>query len=179
MDTFRDVSLRARLYYEKTGKAGITEEDVIWFRHIMNAEIFKIGTLQFQPFEMLYLDEETLGESYMAFIEKPLAAGMPVLNIHIQRGADLRPEAVEASLAGAVDFFGKQTFLCYSWLLYPPMTACLAENSRIRRFAERFQIIGTCEDSEQARENLNRASSMQKMEEDLLGFACGVIPVDP
>lgn len=40
-DTFRDVSLRANLYYEKNGKVGISKEDVIWFRHIMNAVIFK------------------------------------------------------------------------------------------------------------------------------------------
>ena len=54
-DTFRDVSLRAKLYYKKTGKVGISKEDVIWFRHIMNVVIFKIGALQFQPFEMIYL----------------------------------------------------------------------------------------------------------------------------
>ena len=64
-DTFRDVSLRAKLYYKKTGKVGISKEDVIWFRHIMNVVIFKIGVLQFQPFEMIYLDEETIGEPYI------------------------------------------------------------------------------------------------------------------
>ena len=31
-DTFRDVSLRANLYYNKHGKAGISKEDVVWFR---------------------------------------------------------------------------------------------------------------------------------------------------
>lgn len=31
-DTFRDVSLRAKLYYDRTGKIGISKEDVIWFR---------------------------------------------------------------------------------------------------------------------------------------------------
>ena len=39
-DTFGDVSLRAALYYKKAGKAGISKEDVIWFRHIMNVAIF-------------------------------------------------------------------------------------------------------------------------------------------
>ena len=64
-DTFGDVSLRAALYYKKTGKTGISKEDVIWFRHIMSVAIFKIGSLQFQPFKMIYLDEETIGEPYM------------------------------------------------------------------------------------------------------------------
>ena len=33
----------------------------------LNVVIFKIGSLQFQPFEMIYLDEETIGEPYMTF----------------------------------------------------------------------------------------------------------------
>lgn len=52
-DTFGDISLRAALYYKKAGKAGISKEDVIWFRHIMNVAIFKVGSLQFQPFKMI------------------------------------------------------------------------------------------------------------------------------
>ena len=44
LNTFRDVSLRANLYFEKTKKAGISEADVIWLRHLMNVNIFKIGS---------------------------------------------------------------------------------------------------------------------------------------
>ena len=57
-ETFKDVSLRAGLYRDKNCEAGLSEDDVIWFRHIMNAGIFKFGALQFQPLEMIYLDEE-------------------------------------------------------------------------------------------------------------------------
>lgn len=178
-DTFRDVSLRARLFWEKTGAAGLSEEDVIWFRHIINVGIFKIGALQYQPFEMLYLDEEGIGEPYMNFSQKPLAAGESVVNIHIQRGADLHPEAVAASLTSARSFFGEgQSFLCYSWLLYPPMVERLPKTSNIRQFAERFTIVGTCGDSEQARENLDRDSSLYGMineDPNWFGFACGMI----
>ena len=74
-DTFRDVSLRAKLYFEDKGKVGLSKDDVIWFRHIMNIAIFKIGALQFQPFEMIYLDEATIGEAYMVFSEDPEAIG--------------------------------------------------------------------------------------------------------
>ena len=107
-DTFGDVSLRAALYYKKAGKAGISKEDVIWFRHIMNVAIFKVGSLQFQPFKMIYLDEETIGEPYMSFTaeqKKALPAGSPVLNCHIQQGADLRPESVNLSFKMAKEFF--------------------------------------------------------------------------
>ena len=196
-DTFRDVSLRAGLYRQRTGKPGLSKEDVIWFRHIMNGEIFKLGALQFQPFQMIYLDEETLGEPYMTFSREQKAAlppGAPVLNCHIQQGADLRDEAVEGSLRAAEAFFREhgsrvsyRAFLCYSWMLYPPMTARLSRDSNIRRFAERFRIIGACPDRDQAMETLfpgknksRRQTSLQRMaaeHPEYFGYACGVIPL--
>lgn len=110
LDTFRDVSLRASLYYKKTGKVGISKDDVIWFRHIMNVSIFKIGSLQFQDFKMIYLDEETIGEPYMTFTKlqkDDLPNGTPVLNCHIQQGVDISPKVVEGSFQCAKEFFVK------------------------------------------------------------------------
>ena len=197
LDTFGDVSLRANLFFKKSGKIGLTKDDVIWFRHIMNVCIFKIGALQFQKFEMLYLDEATIGEAYMAFeeIQKTrLPNGSPVINCHIQRDADISAVSVEASFARAKVFFAEcfpairyKAFLCYSWLLYPPMLKRLPDESNIRQFAERFTIISSCEDSEQAMENLfdngkpnvsQKPTSLQKMaidHKDILGFGCGII----
>lgn len=196
-DTFKDVSLRACLYYTRTGKVGISKEDVIWFRHIMNVNIFKIGSLQFQPFEMVYLDEETIGEPYMTFDTEQkakLPSGTPVINCHIQKGADLTPCIVQQSMDSAKSFFQthfceKQflAFLCYSWLLYPPMTKQLSMQSNIRLFAKRFSIIGYCDDSTQAKEYLfegrqrpeaDKMTSLQKMAVNHIerfGFACGII----
>ena len=199
-DTFRDVSLRAALYCRRTNKAGISKEDVIWFRHIMNVAIFKIGSLQFQPFQMIYLDAETIGEPYMSFTEeqkKSLPERTPVLNCHIQQGADLSPESVDFSFRMAKEFFMEhfpkeryKAFLCYSWLLYPPMLKRLGEDSNIKQFADRFSIIGDCPDSEQAREFLFsdgtrkeisvKATSLQKLALQYpkeLGFACGIITI--
>ena len=198
-DTFRDVSLRAKLYYEQTGRVGISKGDVIWFRHIMNVVIFKIGALQFQPFEMMYLDEETIGETYMTFTKeqkKALPAGAPVINCHIQQGTDLSPEAVEASFRSAKQFFQAhfstqyKAFLCYSWLLYPPMVKHLPLTSNIKQFAANFAVIGACDDSEQAIEYLFRhgtkrrlpanATMLQKLafeHIELFGFACGIIVI--
>lgn len=197
-DTFRDVSLRAKLYYKKTGKVGISKADVVWLRHIMNVVIFKIGTLQFQTFEMIYLDEETIGEPYMEFTKEEkeaLPTGAPVINCHVQRDADLSPAAVEASFQGAKSFFKTyfpsvqyKAFICYSWLLYPQMAKCLSDNSNIKQFAANFSVIGSCGDSEQATEYLfgNEvkrglhvgATSLQKLafeHIELFGFACGII----
>ena len=196
-DTFQDVSLRAKLYYEKTGKVGISKGDVIWFRHIMNVAIFKIGVLQFQPFEMIYLDKETIGEPYITFTKEQketLPAGTAVINCHIQQGADLSPGAVKASFHSAKQFFSThfpaqfKAFLCYSWLLYPPMVKSLSQKSNIKQFAANFTVIGACDDSGQAIEYLFRhgtkrelpvkATTLQKLAFEhiaLFGFACGII----
>lgn len=198
-DTFRDVPLRAKLYCEKTGKIGISKEDVIWFRHIMNIVIFKIGALQFQPFEMVYLDEETIGEPYITFTKEQkeaLPAQAPVINCHIQQNADLSPKAVEASFRSARQFFSThfsaqyKAFLCYSWLLYPPMVKHLSQKSNIKQFAANFTIIGTCSDSKQAIESLfeskikgqlpANATALQKLafeHIELFGFACGILVI--
>lgn len=160
LDTIRDLSLRAALYHAQTGKPGISKADVIWFRHLMNISIFKIGSLQFQPFQMICMDEETIGESYMTFTQaqkQALPAGSPVLNCHIQHGADLTPKAVDESFHEAKTFFANhypqesfQAFLCYSWLLYPPMQEHLSPHSNIRHFANKFRVIADCPESEQA-----------------------------
>lgn len=198
-DTFRDVSLRANRYYERTGNIGITKDDVIWFRHIKNVAIFKIGTLQYQPFEMIYLDEKTIGEQYMTFREQQkitLPKGAPVINCHIQHGANLCSEAVDKSLKMAKRFFKNysptvqyKVFLCYSWMLYPPMNAILNGSSNIKQFSSRFNVIGYCNDSEQAIENLfedgkvillSYSTKLQKMAVEhieLFGYACGVIEI--
>lgn len=197
-DTFQDVSLRANLYFLKTGKIGISKEDSLWFRHIMNISIFKIQSLQFQPFSMTYLDEETLGEPYMIFTKEQkemLPTGAHVINCHIQHGADLSIENIKASFYDAQALFKTiypkiefRAFLCYSWLLYPDMLSLLSEDSKIKTFAENFEIISKIQDSEQAFENLfgkvykrplkiERPTFLQKIAKEnpkAFGFACGI-----
>lgn len=196
LDTFRDVSLRANLYHKNHGKIGISKEDVIWFRHIMNIHIFKIGVLQFQPFSMVYLDEETLGEPYMAFSRQQkltLPSGTPVINCHVQKGADIHGDLVEKSFAQAKIFFRDcfpnteyKAFLCYSWLLYPPMLTRLPEGANIRQYAGHFSIIGFCNDPEQALENIfgtaivGKLTSLQRLAKEhaeFFGFGCGIIDI--
>lgn len=190
-DTFQDVSLRAELYFQKSGKPGITKVDVIWFRHIIHTAIFKIGPLQYQPFAMVYLDQETLGEPYMTFDpdqKKRLPPGTPVINCHIPQGADLSAEAVEDSMAKAKKFFAVhfpgipyRAFLCYSWLLYPPMAAQLPKDSNIRQFARRFTILGSLAGREEAKKYIEKRNPPTTLEimfsrhRDWFGFSCGIM----
>ena len=196
-DTFRDVTLRARLHEERYGAPGLTDDDAVWFRHIMNLNIFQIGPIQYQPFSMIYLDKETLGEDYMeisASCKAALPPDTPVINCHVPFGADLKGSRVADSLSEADNFFkvlhpeiSYRAFICYSWLLYPPMLRRLGENSAIRRFARHFTITGWCGDNEQAMENLfpcgkpaheENLTSLQKTAlayPDVFGYALGVI----
>ena len=154
--TLWDITRRMLEYRSRFGKPGLSKTDVIWLRHIYNCELFQIGTLQYQLFHMVYLDAEGCGEDYMCFSseqKQKLPAGSPVINIHIPAGADISDGAVEDSIEAAKGFFLRhypdfrpRAFICYSWLLYPPMRMLLPPDSRISAFADRFQIIGQVRD---------------------------------
>ncbi len=198
-NTISDIALRAHLYIKKTNTYGLDIDSVVWFRHIFNMVIFKIGTIQFQLFQMLYLDKELLGEPYMTFQEKwkiQLPPGTPVINVHIQEGADLTPEAINNSFLMAGDFFNKyfpkheyKAFICYSWFLYPGLMELLPKDSRIVLFAKRFTIIGSVQDKEdaiqriyghrhRARADYPQETSLQQKafnKMNLLGKSCGII----
>ncbi|HQL92635.1 MAG TPA: acyltransferase domain-containing protein, partial [Anaerolineaceae bacterium] len=44
LDSIDDIRLRARLYFEKTGKVGLSKNDARWLRHLMGFKLFKIGS---------------------------------------------------------------------------------------------------------------------------------------
>ena len=154
--TVCEVSRLAKQYQLRTGRIGLSKEHVIWLRHIYRTELFQLGSLQFQLFKMVYLDKEGCGEDYMQFSnarKQSLPQGTPVINVHIPDGADISAPAVGTSFALAACFFRKtfpgfqpKAYLCYSWLLYPPMDVLLPAGSHIRAFAEHFQIIGVAAD---------------------------------
>lgn len=197
IDTFRDVSLRANYYYQRTNEMAVSEEEVGWYQNIMKADIFKLGSMQFQKTGMFFMQEEQIGESTLEYLEKYktiVPEGTPVLSCHIQEGEDLSEEAVENSFKLAEEFFKKyfpqiefKAYVCYTWLLYPDMVAHLKENSKIRSFAKRFHVINSWADSGLAMKMLfpqkeekekNSLTSLQKMaieHKEWFGFSCGVI----
>lgn len=197
LDTFQDVGLWANQNFAMQGLKGLTKDNLSWLRHIVQVGIFKIGCLQYQPWEMVYLDYEGIGEDYMQFSpeqKEKLPTGSPVLNLHIQREADLRAEAVADSLQRAKRFFAEhflqkpfRAMVCYTWLLYPPMLEKLPEGSKIKHFAAHFDIIAQCQDEEQAKERVfvvgkpnssDKPSFLQRLfteEPERMGYGCGVI----
>ena len=199
LDSIDDIRLRQRLYFERTGKAGLAKGDARWLRHLMGFKLFKIGSLQFQPFEMLYLDEDGIGEDFMRFSEaqkRRLPPGTPVLNTHIQYGAQLEPDALEKTFDDARAFFRRffpeqdfKAFITYTWLLHPGLRTLLLEGSKILGFASMWEVVGQNGDKTQALERIfggrrrrhadyPQQTALQRAAlKDLgaLGYACGVI----
>lgn len=201
-DTFGDITLRQRLFFQKTGKVGLSRADCIWLRHLAHARIFKLGVLQYQPTEMFYPETYENGKRFFVISDSQkarLSAGTPVLNMHIQTGADLTPERVAASLQMAKNFFPMvypetrfKAMVCYSWLLHSGLKELLPPDSRILQFAGNFDVISETGDKRQALERIfgkryrrkadfPQQTSLQRTAlRDLskLGYALGVIYLD-
>ena len=104
-----------------------------WFPAFFTLERFGFGRLEaeIRPFKL----------------DCPLAAGTQVINIHIPSGRSLDEKACQESYEKAADFFSLRTFVCDSWLLNPANDR-LDENSRIRRFKSRYDVLTVFEDRE-------------------------------
>ena len=201
-DTFSDITLRQRLFFHNTGKVGLSRADCVWLRHLANAKIFKLGVLQFQPTNMYYLENHGNGRLFFVISDAQkarLLAGTPVLNVHIQTGANLEPEPVAESFRMAKDFFKEvhpgthfRAMVCYSWLLHSGLKDLLPPNSRILRFAEYFEVIIETTDQRQAIERIfgkrykrkrdfPQKTSLQQaalQQPSKLGYALGIIYLD-
>ena len=170
---------------------------MIWFSHIFSTAIFKIGVLQYEITKLQY-PKKGKDDPYMELSKEGkalLAEGCDVLSCHIRHGVDLKDSSVEASLRKAETFFKEhfrhtkfRAFVCSSWLLYPPMTAVLGEQSKIRQFASRFAIVAACPNRRQAMERIfsygsrnlpkEKWTSLQVLavqNKKRLGYAMGVI----
>lgn len=79
---------------------------------------------------------------------------LPVLNVHIPKGADLsrRSESYRHALA----FFGvdEAVATCHSWLLSPALKPLLSPASRILAFQSEYTIACLDEKSRQAEERI-------------------------
>lgn len=201
-DTFSDITLRQRLYLQNTGKVGLDRADCVWFRHLVNTQIFKLSVLQYQPTRMFYLEKHEDSSPFFVISDAQkakLPVGTPVLNVHIQAGADLRQEQVAESLQAAREFFARifpethfRAMVCYSWLLHSGLQDLLPPNSRILRFAENFEMISETGDDRQAVERVfgkryrnktdyPQQTSLQKAafrNLSKLGYALGIIYLD-
>ena len=128
--------------------------------------------------------------------KKKLPPGTPVLNTHIQYGANLEPLALAKTFEDARAFFRTyfperefKAFITYTWLLHPGLQTLLPEDSKILGFASMWEVIGQNGDKTQALERIfggrrrrhadyPQETALQRAAlKDLgaLGYACGII----
>ena len=147
-DSFQDIAIWTRTYYERTGNQGLGEWS--WIQMSLDLKVFRLGRLQFEP-NSLEKEIRVGGQVY--------PKGAPVLHVHIPAEAPLDQRSVENSLGRAIPFFrqyfGKTYDLlhCHSWLLSPVLKELLPENSRILQFQSLFRVYAT-EDERQAEERV-------------------------
>ena len=98
-----------------------------WTWRQLSMRLFRLGTLEYE-----------------------LLPQRGLVSVHIPSDADLSPEAVDASLETAREFFRKfypayagADFVCESWLLSPELPPFLPEGSRILGFQQRFSLHET------------------------------------
>lgn len=144
-DTFRDIAIWNRECRREYGEDGLIKAE--WISKSVRLRLFRLGRLQF---ETGILQKELVGRDGI------LAAGLPVIYVHIPAEEPLEEDACRESFQKAQAFFGKEyrVYLCDSWLLSPHLKDILGEDSNIIRFQNLFEIVEVDEDSLQAEERV-------------------------
>lgn len=146
LDTLSDLKLRKGMYFKEHSKLGLTDEDIVWLKHIYYLNIFKLGVLQYEFGLMSY--EECIEEINLEKIKQIIPKGCNVLRIHIMRGVSLSSEDVDESFKFSKEFFktyfpnyNYSAYTCSSWMLYSKNKFILPQSSRILAFTKRFEMI--------------------------------------
>lgn len=136
--SLRDLTIWAKVCKRDFGGWGLREYD--WMACQLRSEIFRLGRLQFHIIKYSGETFERAG--------RVVRAGDPVINMHIPDDGPLKREYRLDSYRRAYKFFGLDTFVCDSWLLYPKHTEFLPERSNILDFMRDFDIIRSDDNSE-------------------------------
>lgn len=145
-DLGRHVAIHRRMY----GSTGVDVPG--WMTLHLRGLLYELGRLQYEParWRLPGAGAETAVPQHA--YEAVIAAGgprpdEPVFSVHIPEAGPLAPDAVEASLRGAEDFFSRsfpeprrRFAVCHSWLLDDQLAGYLPSQSNIVRFQRRFRL---------------------------------------
>lgn len=155
IDTLSDLTLRQRMYFEQNNKLGLSEEDLLWLKHIYCLNIFKLGSLQYELGNMNY--SEFAQDKRLSKVANNVPNGSNILKIHIRRGVDLSPKSVDLSFEISKNFFKTyykdykyKAYTCSSWMLYSKNNKIFSPNSNILNFCNRFELFYELPDKEMA-----------------------------
>ena len=140
-NTFADIALWEQEFYRRTGRHGIAE--VEWLSKHVRLKLFRLQELQFEPI----IAPGVLPEELKT---------LPVLNIHIPKGAGIDLKAVDCACQEALRFWNyeKAVFFCHSWLLSPALKKLLPPETRIVQFGAKFHLLELDEECRQAEERI-------------------------
>ncbi|MBR1970316.1 MAG: DUF5596 domain-containing protein [Clostridia bacterium] len=137
MDTLLDLKNSILSYYDKYKTIGIDKDGEEWLKNHFSFNLFRLGRLQFCMYGM-----------YEDVPEKNIKKGDSVMDVHIPKGESIKPEIVDASFRESKEFFSKyfpeysfRYYTCFSWTLDDTLADFLEENSNIRKFRHRFEVV--------------------------------------
>ena len=140
LDTMHDIARWEEAFFFRHGEHGLNQAG--WLSLHMRRRLFALGELQFE-----------LPEKQEFSLPAELSA-LPVLYVHIPKGADLAKRS--DSYQQALRFFSypEAVLLCHSWLLSPALPKLLNPDSRILAFHSEFTLLQLDETSRQAEERI-------------------------
>lgn len=146
-DTLDDI----RIWCENNDNKGL--KNYRWLSNHINAQIFKIGRLQYQLYTC---DNKKLNYKYL-----PFDYGDNMIYVHIPQGEKLDYSECLSSFRLAIEFFNKyfpnynyEYFYCESWLLFEGNFEFMDVSSNILQFSTFFDIIVSYYNDNQAIERI-------------------------
>lgn len=131
LETMSDIAIWSRFLYEESGEIGLRETH--WLAHLVRAELFRLGRLQFIP---------RVSETEICFDGATFPAGTPYCEVHVPADGKLLPREVDLSFARAKRLFAPSFFSCDSWLLSPGLER-FVNGGNMLSFASRFTLVQT------------------------------------
>lgn len=148
-DTLADVVAHCATHRRKSGTVGV---DAGWWMLLsLRGELVQVESLQFHRF---HLGVGTLSpapwydESEAASRGPGFRRGDEAVGLHIPRGTNLAPAALDSTLARARDVLGalwptrqRRLATCQTWMLDDRLRAHLDPSTNLLRFQDRFTLL--------------------------------------
>lgn len=134
-DSLQDIAIWAKCCKDETGRWGMKQFH--WLAKTLSGKLWRLGRMQFE----LSRFEEGHYEKDGVVIHD----GDIVINTHIPEGEPLTPEKRTDAFDRAVKFFGRNVFMCESWMLWPAHYEMLKPTSNVISFMNDFDIFHSFE----------------------------------
>lgn len=130
-DSLQDITIWTKCCKAEAGLWGMKQFS--WLSKTLRGKLWRLGRMQF---ELIPFEEGSYEGQGIA-----LNDGDVVINTHIPEGEKLTPALRKDAFDRAVRFFGRNVFLCESWMLWPAHYEMLKPTSNVISFMDDFDIF--------------------------------------